>query len=61
MLRENDTDGRMAVLLVTALRSRALVPNDHGVWCQHSRARCPTYDREDEMHQGLKVTTSKHC
>ena len=56
MLRENDTDGRMDVLMVTALRSRALLPNDHGVWCQHLRARCPAYDREDEMHSGLKVT-----
>ena len=50
LLRENDTDGRMAVLMVTALRSRALGPNDHGVCCQCLRARCPTYDREDEMH-----------
>ena len=50
VMEENDTDGRMAVLMVTALRSTALVPNDHGVWCQHLRARCATYDREDEMH-----------
>ena len=42
------------------LRSRALVPNDHGVWCQESRARCPTYDRRDETHKGFKVTTLKH-
>ena len=42
------------------LRSRALVPNDHGVWCQQSRARCPTYDRKDETHQGFQETTLTH-
>ena len=35
------------------LRSRALVQKNHGVWCQQSRARCPTYNRENEILREL--------
>ena len=60
LLSENDTDGRMALLMVTGYAQGPFVPNDHGVWCQQSRARCPTYDRRDETPEGVKVTTLKH-
>ena len=45
VLRENDTDGRMAV----ALRSRDFVPNDHGV--STIKRTIPYLDRDDYLRQ----------